>query len=113
MPREAKLWTETLIVMLIIAVMLVISGRFKQKRETFIADNKAETNASYEFTSGMVEVTRKFLTGLRRSRTATTTRKIDHGMSWDIMKMEQVSVSRLSSSCRAPRKTRYTPTWKA
>jgi hypothetical protein len=75
--------------MLIIAVMLVISGRFKQKRETFIADNKAETNASYEFTSGMVEVTRKFLTGLRRSRTATTTRKIDHGMSWDIMKMEQ------------------------
>jgi flagellar basal body-associated protein FliL len=51
MPREAKLWTETLIVMLIIAVMLVISWSFKQKRETFIADNKAETNASYEFTS--------------------------------------------------------------
>jgi preprotein translocase subunit SecE len=30
MPREAKLWTETLIVMLIIAVMLVICGRLSR-----------------------------------------------------------------------------------
>jgi hypothetical protein len=39
-----KLWTETLIVMLI-AVMLVI-WVVQQKRETFVADNKAATQCS-------------------------------------------------------------------
>jgi hypothetical protein len=60
MPREAKLWTETLIVMLIIAVMSSL-GRFKQKRETFIADNKAKLIMLHRVYFGMVDSYKKIL----------------------------------------------------
>lgn len=95
--RELQLWTETLVVLVVVMCIVAISWSFKQRKETFledrnpsIADNKGASGIDYEIFHSIVNSYRTILDRPpSEAEVQMQLGRLSHDKVYTVMKMDQ------------------------